>query len=73
MIRLQRGECIQVRGRSGRSVTAHSGTIWLTEEGNAQDVMLRPGETFLLTRAGCAVVEAFVESTISVSPWMPSS
>jgi hypothetical protein len=73
MITLRRGECIQVRGRSGRSVTAHSGRIWLTEEGNPQDIMLRPGETFLLTRAGSAVVEAFVESAISISPWMPSS
>ena len=73
MIRLQRGECIQVRGRSGRRVTAHSGVLWLTEEGNAKDILLRSGETFVLTRDGSAVVEAFAEAALSLSPWMPSS
>lgn len=73
MIKLQRGECIQLRGRSGRRVTAHSGVLWLTEEGNARDILLRPGEAYLLTRDGRTVVEAFAEAALSLSPWTPSS
>ncbi|MFL6565014.1 MAG: DUF2917 domain-containing protein [Burkholderiales bacterium] len=64
---LARGEAVPVRGGLGRTVRAHSGRVWLTEENGSEDVVLEPGESFRLARSGLAVVEALRDASISIA------
>jgi hypothetical protein len=64
---LARGEAVPVRHGLGRTVRAHSGRVWITEENGARDVVLEPGESFRLGCSGLAVVEAFSDASISIA------
>lgn len=64
-IDLQRGKFLRVRQGAGSTVTAHAGSVWITEQDNPHDVVLRPGQSFTLARKGLALVEAFSDASIS--------
>jgi hypothetical protein len=64
-IDLQRGRVLRVMDGAGSTVTAHAGSVWITEQDSLRDVVLRPGESVRLRRAGLAVVEAFSDAAIS--------
>lgn len=64
---LARGETVPVRDGLGRTVRAHSGRVWITEENGSRDVVLEPGESFRLAHPGLAVVEAFSDASISIA------
>lgn len=64
-IDLQRGRFLRVRDGAGSTVTAHAGSVWITEKDNPRDVVLRPGQSFILGGRGLALVEAFSDATIS--------
>jgi len=57
-IELAVGEAASLLWAGGCLLRCERGTVWLTEEDGGQDVILRPGECFLLTRGGRAVVES---------------
>lgn len=63
---LARGEYLPVRG-GGRTVHAHAGRVWITEENSASDVVLEAGQSFALALPGLAIVEAFSEASLSIS------
>jgi len=64
-IDLQRGKFLRVREGAGSTVTAHAGSVWITEQDNPRDVVLRPGQSFKLGRPGLTLVEAFSDAAIS--------
>lgn len=64
-IDLQRGKFLRVREGAGSIVTAHAGSVWITEQDNPRDVVLRPGQSFTFRRLGLALVEAFSDAAIS--------
>jgi hypothetical protein len=64
-IDLHRGKLVRVREGAGSTVTAHAGTVWLTEQGSLRDVLLRSGESFTLGRPGLALVQAFSDASIT--------
>jgi hypothetical protein len=66
-IQLVRGEAVPVRDAKGRTVRAHAGRVWITEENGTRDVVLEPGESFRLAHSGLAVVEAFSDASISIA------
>ena len=55
-----------MRDAVGRTVHAHAGRVWITEENGSRDVVLEAGESFRLARSGLAVVEAFCDASISI-------
>ena len=65
-ILLERGEAMPLRDSAGRTVHAHAGRVWITEEDNASDVLLQAGDSYRLGRNGLAVVEALSEAAISI-------
>ena len=65
-IHLSRGKAVPVRDAAGRTVHAHEGRVWITEENSARDVVLDAGQSFRLARRGLAVVEAFSDASISI-------
>jgi hypothetical protein len=65
-IRLSRGMTVPVRDAGGRTIEAHEGRVWITEENAGRDVVLEAGERFQLERRGLAVVEACSDAAISI-------
>ena len=64
-IELQRGELLRLSSKAGKTITAHGGAVWITEEDSLDDVVLEPGESHTLAQAGLALVEAFEDASIS--------
>ena len=48
----------------GVRLTALQGTLWVTQQGDAQDYLLRPGEAFTITRPGTVVVQGMREARL---------
>lgn len=65
-ILLERGEAMPLRDATGRTVHAHAGRVWITEENASEDVVLEAGGSYRLDRLGLAVVEALSEASISI-------
>ena len=56
---LRSGVAWSVRDRrAGTVIRILDGTLWITEEGDPEDYLLSPGETFVSTRGGRVVVES---------------
>jgi len=66
-IQLVRGQAVPVRDAKGRTVRAHAGRVWITEENAIRDVVLEAGESFSLAHSGLAVIEAFSDASISIA------
>jgi len=66
-IDLQRGKFLRVMDGAGSTVTAHAGSVWITEQDSPRDVVLRAGQSLRLRRSGLALVEAFSDAAISFS------
>ncbi|CAN5535958.1 hypothetical protein BH09PLA1_BH09PLA1_07760 [soil metagenome] len=54
------GDCSPVQ------IRATKGQLWITQEGDARDVIVRPGMSFLSARRGKLVVQALEPSVIEV-------
>jgi hypothetical protein len=67
-IDLKRGNLVRVRDGAGTTVTARSGSVWITEQGNPRDVMLPAGRSYTLGQAGLALIEAYSDASISYEP-----
>ena len=65
-LHLGRGQHLPVRGAAGRTVHAHAGRVWITEENSASDIVLNAGQSFRLERPGLAIVEAFTDASLSI-------
>ena len=63
-IALQRGQYLRVVNGAGSTVTAHGGSVWITEQDSPRDVVLRSGQNMTLRRTGAALVEAFEDASI---------
>jgi len=67
VVRLARGQSLKVRDGAGTNICAQAGTLWITEENSATDVVLKPGNCFRLERPGLAIVQAFGDAAISLT------
>ena len=65
LLELRRGRVLRVSG-IGRTVRAHQGRVWITEENSRRDIVLDPGQSFRLAGPGLALVEAFDDAAISI-------
>jgi hypothetical protein len=63
-IALQRGQFLRVVNGAGSTLTAHGGSVWITEQDNPRDVVLRAGHNMTLRRSGVALVEAFEDASL---------
>ena len=64
-LRLARGQTLRVRDGLGSTVCVSEGTVWLTEENRAQDVVLERGRCYRLSQRGVAVVQALGDASVS--------
>ena len=70
---LKPNQLVKVRDGRGHSIVCHSGSVWVTQDGDPRDVVLRAGEAFTLDRDGPALVQAFEPGAISIAPVEPKS
>lgn len=63
---LARGQLLRLRDKRGRGVAVISGTVWLTQDADERDVVLGPGQSFVLDRPGLAIVQALEDSGLMV-------
>jgi hypothetical protein len=65
---LQRNQVVKVHGGRGHAIVCHSGSVWVTQDGDPRDVILRAGDAFTLDRKGPVLVQAFAPGAISITP-----
>lgn len=58
VLTLPRHAYLELRDAAGATLTAMQGSIWVTQEGDTRDMVLRAGDTFRLDRQGLTVVRA---------------
>ncbi len=63
---LKRKQVVKVRGGMGHSVVCDSGSVWVTQDGDPRDIVLRAGESFTIDRNGLALVQALEPGSISI-------
>ena len=55
---LRAREVFDIRDGKGLAVRCLAGSLWITQDGDTDDVVLKAGECFVLDRRGLALVSA---------------
>ncbi len=63
VVRLAAEEMSVMRTKRRVTITCDTGVLWVTEDWNPTDTLLRPGESFVSTNAGRIVIQAFAPSS----------
>jgi DUF2917 family protein len=66
VISLATREAITLRDVRGATVRIAQGTLWLTQERDRHDVVLRPGDNWVVESNGNTVVEAQNDATFTI-------
>jgi len=61
---LHETEQLRLRDAFGWSVKVVSGTVWITQESDSRDIVLKAGEVFVLDRLGSALVSSLGDARI---------
>ncbi|HVN53057.1 MAG TPA: DUF2917 domain-containing protein [Anaerolineaceae bacterium] len=68
-IHLGRQDLFKLSGDArGVQILALAGALWVTQQGDAQDFLLRPGERMEITRKGIVLVQGFPAARLRVIP-----
>jgi hypothetical protein len=63
---LTRGQLLRLRDERGRGIAVISGSVWLTQDADDRDILLGPGQSFVLDRPGLAIVQALQDTGLMV-------
>lgn len=66
-LQLARGQLVRLEDAAGRVVRSHDGAVWVTEDGQPRDIVLREGESYRLTGDALVLVHALRDSSVTVS------
>jgi len=58
VLKLSHGDLVELNDSRGTTVRVTQGTLWLTQEHDTQDVVLRAGDVWTIERQGLTLVEA---------------
>lgn len=65
-IELQEQQLLRLENACGACITCRNGTLWVTQEGIAQDDFLNPGDTLALVTAEVVLLQAVVPATFVI-------
>jgi hypothetical protein len=65
-IQLRAREVLKLRDGEGLAVRCLGGALWITQDGDTDDIVLKAGQCFVLDRPGVALVSAPVDPAIVV-------
>ena len=68
LLALEPGQVVTLDDARGATIRARYGALWVTEEGNPADHIVRPGETHVVGRGGRTVVQAMQPAWIALRP-----
>jgi Protein of unknown function (DUF2917) len=63
---LEPGQVVSLDDACGALIQPAGGRLWITEEGECKDFVVRPGETFVISRAGRTVVQAVEHAWVTL-------
>ena len=63
---LEAGQVLTLDDAEGMRILAHSGTVWVTEEGDAKDHIVEPGDALIVAHPGRTLVQALKPAWISI-------
>jgi hypothetical protein len=66
LVRLATREAITLPDIRGATLRLRKGTLWLTQEGRRNDIVLREGDTFVVEFDGDTVVEAQQDTAFTI-------
>jgi len=58
VLKLSHGDLVELNDSRGTTLRVTQGTVWLTQEHDTQDVVLRTGDVWTIERQGLTLVEA---------------
>jgi hypothetical protein len=58
VVHLNRGQSLALPDIRGTALMVKRGTLWITQENDTQDVMLREGDLWMVSRDGLTIIEA---------------
>ena len=61
---LRKGALLRLQHARGRGVAVFSGCLWVTQEGDLQDVTLGAGDSFTFDRDGLTMAQAFEDTSL---------
>ncbi|HWQ40267.1 MAG TPA: DUF2917 domain-containing protein [Burkholderiales bacterium] len=64
---LPREGLIALRQARGARILCLAGCLWITQEGNLKDEVLRPGESLTVQRDGLTLITALTPSSVRLS------
>jgi Protein of unknown function (DUF2917) len=74
LVALHPSRGLDILDGAGTIVHAVSGVVWITQQGDRRDVVLRAGDCFLVDRDGLTIVSALgAPATVTVVPAQESS
>jgi hypothetical protein len=66
VVALAAGQVLTLDDAEGIRILTRSGTVWVTEEGNAKDHIVAAGDTLIVAHPGRTVVQALKAAWISI-------
>ena len=66
VLSLEPGQVVTLDDARGVRIRATGGTIWVTYEGNCNDLIVEPGRTLVIARNGRTVVQAMQPAHLAV-------
>jgi hypothetical protein len=66
VVELEQGDLLPLDRAKGVRVSCVDGTLWLTEERGAADVVLQPGQSYEVEATGRTLVQAMSRSRVAV-------
>lgn len=68
-VRLAYRQVLTLQGdRRGGRLTVLQGILWVTQQGDEEDCLLQPGDSFLITRRGKVVVQGMRAARLCYIP-----
>ena len=58
LLQLRAREVLDIRDGEGLAVRCLGGALWITQDGDSDDIILKAGQCFVLDRPGLALVSA---------------
>jgi hypothetical protein len=65
-VALRKEQHLRLRNAYGWTVKALSGTIWITQESDSRDIVLKAGDTFVLDRPGSTLISPLGEAKLGL-------
>ena len=66
VLQLEPGQVVTLDDALGVRIRSTAGTVWVTYEDNANDLIVKPGQTLVIARNGRTVVQALQPTHVEV-------